>query len=207
IVCLGLPLSQYKTYKDQLRNYILRNRIQNIEFNGQSKKIIIEDVYVFSEGLAFYYTLNNEIKNMIENKDIVILDIGGRTTDVCLLSCINNKRKVEKYATYSIGILNIYNDIVKAINEKYGVDLKLEQGKKIYNEGFYYNGIKQDLSFIKPILKNIVDELFKEININFNLKTSIPLLAGGGGIILESYFKKRCPHAILINEPIFGNAM
>lgn len=207
IVCIGLPINQYKNQKDTLKNYILNNRMCNIELNGKERKVIIEDVMVFSEGLSIFYSLNNSIISTIGNKNVVLIDVGGRTTDVCELAIVNGKRKASKYMTISLGVLNIYSNLISAINEKYCTELKLEQADLIWNEGFYYNGIKQDLNFVKPILKNIIDELFKEININFDLKTTVPLLAGGGGIILEPYFKKRYPHTILVNEPIFGNAI
>jgi len=83
-VVLGLPIQQYKSNKDELKKYIEHNRGKTIVYKGIKRDIVISDVLIVPEGAAIYYNLSMEQKNLIKNKPLIIVDIGGRTTDVCL---------------------------------------------------------------------------------------------------------------------------
>jgi plasmid segregation protein ParM len=207
-VVVGLPIEHYKSQKQKLINLINENRIQDVSIDGGPKRqIIITDVEVAPEGVSAYHTLNNEIKTKIGKQDLVIVDIGGRTTDICEYKLENGKRRISDYKSVMVGMLNIYDDFVKAINAKYALDFNLEDGEFILKNGLFIKGERQDVSFTREILVEHVKKIFQTLYMRFKVDNKQPLLVGGGGVILNGLFRKKLPHIILANEPVFGNAI
>jgi len=101
VVC-GLPISQYKEFKDELKQRILRNRIKEVEFAGNWRQIIISDVEVVPEGAVMDF-------------DGIIIDIGGRTTDCCLKRNENGRMKIYNPFSYAKGTLNLYSEAWRGI--------------------------------------------------------------------------------------------
>ena len=76
--------------------------------------------------LATYYNLIQQ-KFKIGNKSLIITDVGGRTTDICLFE----NRKIKFVRTIPVGMLNVYKDIIDYINTTYTEDYKVEDGELI----------------------------------------------------------------------------
>lgn len=197
-VVLGLPIQQYKSNKKDLINLIENNRVANV--NG--REIIISDIEVAPEGASAYYNLSKEVKDEIGKKQLVIIDIGGRTTDICLF-----KDGIKDYTTLGTGMLNIHSDIITTVNEKYSQNFSLEDGEEILKEGLFLYGKQQDISFIQPILKRHFDSIYKDLQLRFNVDTGYVLLTGGGSLVLQQPFKNRLNNLIVSNDPIFDNAL
>ncbi|NFN94552.1 hypothetical protein FDB28_10730 [Clostridium botulinum] len=70
------------------------------------------------------------------NKQLIIIDIGGRTTDIIVLE---NKVIVD-VKTIPIGMLNIYQEIVDIVNTKFTESLVLEDGETILKDGLFLKG-------------------------------------------------------------------
>lgn len=198
-VVLGLPIQQYKKNKAELIELIENNKVANI--NG--KDIIITDIEVAPEGASAYYNLPSEIKSDIGKKQLTIVDIGGRTTDICLFQ----EGGIKDYITLGEGMLNIYSDIVSKVNEVYDQNLVLEDGEEILKEGLFLYGKQQDISFIQPILKRHFDSIFKDLQLRFNVDKGFVLLTGGGSLTLQQPFKNRLNNLIVSNDPVFDNAL
>ena len=82
---IGLPINQYRTKKDKMIEVIENNKILNFKLNGEERTIYIEDAAIFPEGVATYYSLDVDKRKALIDKDLIVLDIGGRTTDIALL--------------------------------------------------------------------------------------------------------------------------
>lgn len=203
-VVLGLPIQQYKKEKDTLKNLILDNRGKEITIDNVIRNIFITDIEIAPEGAAAYYNLDLETRKLIGRKQLLIIDIGGRTTDVCLFK----DKKIRGVITIPVGILNIYQDIVNYVNTEYIESFKLEEGEVILNEGLFLNGKQQDRSFIKPILLKHFNSIWKEIQLKFNVGFGYVLLTGGGSLILGKAFKNRLKDNLIISKnPIYDNAL
>ncbi|NFO57752.1 ParM/StbA family protein [Clostridium botulinum] len=201
-IVLGLPIQQYKTNKDEFKKYIEDNRGKTIIYKGIKREIIISDIIVAPEGAAAYYNLSTEQKKLIGNKSLIIVDIGGRTTDVCLFE----NKKIKLVRTIPVGMLNVYKDIIDYINTEYTEDYKLEDGELILKEGLFLRGKQQDITFIKPILQRHFNSIYKDLQLNFNTSKGYVLLTGGGGITFKQAFKNRLENLIISNDPVFDNA-
>jgi len=192
-IVVGLPLSQYKEDKDNLKQLLLKDRMQKVIINNIERKVIIEDVSVYPEGVAALIG---------ENYNGVIIDIGGRTTDVALLE----SKKVRKPYSLPIGTLNLYSDYIKSINNKYSLDLKSEDASRILKDGLKIYGEQKETTFALDIFKTYVENIVRELQVSYSIKTLDIRLIGGGATLLYKAFKNRIPNAMLINNAIFANA-
>lgn len=200
-VVLGLPIQQYKANKDDVINYIKDNNYKVVEVGGVKREVYINEVQVVPEGASAYYNLSYENKLKIGNKQLVIVDIGGRTTDVCLFK----DKKIKQYKTIPTGMLNIYNDIATVINELYSQNFTLEDGEEVLKDGLFLDGEEKDITFIKHILKKHFDTIFKELQLNFNVSKGYVLLTGGGASVFKTAFNNRLKNLIVSDDNVFDN--
>lgn len=202
-VVLGLPIQQYKQNKDKLKDLIERNRGKTLRVGDKSRDIIISDVEIAPEGASAYYNLSRDSKSLIGNKPLTIVDIGGRTTDICLFQ----DRKIKGFKTIPVGMLNIYTDIVAEVNSRFTESFKLEDGESILREGLFLYGEQKDISFVKSILQRHFNSIFKELQLNFELSRGYVLLTGGGSLILRRPFQNRIKNVIISDDPVFDNVI
>lgn len=205
-VVLGLPINQYRSNKNKMLEIIEGNKVLNFKLNGLDRCICIEEASIFPEGVATYYSLDIEKRKALVDQDLIILDIGGRTTDIALLKA-GKKRSVAKSTSLDVGMINIYNDMINEINSLYTLGLNIEDAEGILKNGLEVDGEKQDTSFIKNIVKNNIEKVFKELNISYPVRTSPLIVTGGGGKSFFKSLKKRYPTAQLVEDNLFSNAI
>lgn len=194
-VVVGLPIGQYKEYKEQLKERIMSYKFKNLRINGADRNLIIKECEVYPESLATYYALNWK-------DDCIIIDIGGRTTDICYI----RNGKLINHSTLAVGTLNIYSDVSKYLNNKYALNVDFEYAEKIINRGsLNINGTDVDLNCIKEILKNNFFKINKELELNYPVSTEAIILTGGGGKLFEGAFKRRY-NVRLADNYVFTNA-
>lgn len=195
-VVVGLPISQYQEDKNELINMILMNHKKNIEINGRNKTLIIEDVDVAPEGVV---AINNDFNG-------IVVDIGGRTTDTCIVTSENGRRKIERPLTQPTGVLNLNNEFITLINGKFGLDLKETDANRIIQNGLKIYGQQQDIGFAINVFKEYVENLINLLQVEYSLKTYDIALVGGGSALLYKPFKKRLANARLLDNFFFANA-
>ena len=110
---IGLPINQYRTKKDKMIEVIENNKILNFKLNGEERTIYIEDAAIFPEGVATYYSLDVDKRKALIDKDLIVLDIGGKYKNYCsdmTRTVFIGKEPSKEHA-------EVYN-IVKSANEK-----------------------------------------------------------------------------------------
>ena len=196
IIC-GLPINQYKTNHESLEDLILSNKVKEIKFNGEPRKIIISDFKVYPEAIGAYYSLNTQ-------EDVIIIDIGGRTCDVAYI--VN--KKVVTSSTIAVGTLNIYKDISDKLNSTYGLDLGLQEAERIIEKGFLeLDGLKVNLSFVTDILKRNFMKINDDLTMKYPIRTEKIILVGGGNILFKQAFKNRYSNSSVADNPIYANSI
>lgn len=198
-VVLGLPIKQYKKNKDKLKEYIKENRCARVN----ERDIVIQDVEVVPESAAIYYNLPYEHYEEFVKNQLTIVCIGGRTTEICQYK----NGKIIGFDSYKLGMLNVYQDIVSYINNKYTKDFELEEGEDVLENGLLLDGEYIDMSFIKPILKRHFIDVYKDIQLKFNIDKGYIYLSGGGSKIFEKAFRNRSSNVVKSNDPIYDNVM
>ena len=198
-VVVGLPIQQYKWNKQELKELIENNRCARVN----NRQLIIEDIEVAPEGASAYYNIEYDKRIDIGNKQLIMLDIGGRTTDVSMF--IN--KKISDIKTISVGMLNVYQDIIDTINTEYTENFTLEDGELILKEGLFLDGENKDVSFIKPILQKHFNSIYKDLQLKFNLSKGYVFLTGGGSDIFKKAFANRLNNIIVSSNPLWDNAI
>lgn len=198
-VVIGAPIQQYKGCKDELKELIENNRCGIIN----DKQIIITDIEVAPEGASAYYNIDVDIRKEIGNKQLIITDVGGRTTDISLF--IN--KKITDVKTIPVGMLNIFQDIIDYINTTYTENFVLEDGETVLKEGLFLNGENKDISFITPILQRYFSSIYKDLQLKFNVNKGYMYLTGGGSQYLKLGFKNRMNNLIISSDSIYDNVI
>lgn len=195
-VVVGLPLSQYQEDRAAMQNLILNNRDKWVEINKLRKHIVIEDVEVVPEGRL---TVDDEFEG-------IVVDIGGRTTDIFALELRNLTPKVINPQSIPLGIQNLYSDFIKIINKKHGLDLKDHDAERILRRGLKILGKTVDITMEKGIFYEFADNLISKLQVEYSLKTHDVKLVGGGSILLFDYISKKVP-CELVEDSVFANAI
>ena len=196
VVC-GLPINQYKSNKDKLEELIANNKMKAIKINGKFREIIISDFKVYPEGIGAYYNLDNK-------EDVILVDIGGRTTDIAYIS--NNKHHSSN--TVAVGTLNIYKQVADILNSNYSLDTDIQAVDRIMERGILkVDNREVDLRFITGILKNNFLKIKEALDFNFPARTENIILVGGGAKLFAKAFKKRYENCEIAEEPVFANAL
>ena len=196
VVC-GLPINQYKSNKDKLEELIANNKMKAIKINGKFREIIISDFKVYPEGIGAYYNLDNK-------EDVILVDIGGRTTDIAYIS--GNKHHSSN--TVAVGTLNIYKQVADILNSNYSLDLDIQAVDRITERGLLkVDNRDVDLRFITGILKNNFLKIKEALDFNFPARTEKIILVGGGAKLFAKAFKKRYENCEIAEEAVFANAL
>ncbi len=196
VVC-GLPINQYKRNKKTIEDLISENKIKTIKINGKAREIIITDFKVYPEGIGAYYSLDF-------NEDVILVDIGGRTTDIAYIC--NNKHHTS--STVAVGTMNIYKEIADKLNSDYSLNLNLQMVDRITERGNLKVDNKDiDLRFITSILKRNFSKIKEDLDFNFPARTEKIILVGGGAKLFIKAFKRRYENSDLSNNPIFANSI
>ena len=192
-IVVGLPIGQYLKKRKHYREYILDNSIANFKLNNSTRNIIIKDCLVQPEGLA---SVANDYTG-------IVLDIGGRTIDICLIV----DKRIIRPTSIPNGTLNLYSTIIDAINNEYSLDLMLTDAERIIENGLYIYGEKQETNIVNDCINVYIKDIANKLKLEYSLSTHNLLCVGGGSKTLFKYIKKEIPHAGIVEDPLFSNAI
>jgi plasmid segregation protein ParM len=197
LICVGLPLSQYRENKEQLINKIMSDNKKILYINDMERTIIIDDVFVAPEGIA---TLD-------DNFEGIVCDIGGRTSDVALVVNEYGKRKVINPISIPLGTIDLYTDFINKINSRYSLNLKIDDAARILKSGLTFKGRKQEINFALEMQKEFTESLISDLQRNYNLEINNISLTGGGAEIVYEQLKNRLGDGVAMQDnSILANA-
>ncbi|MEG0944407.1 MAG: ParM/StbA family protein [Angelakisella sp.] len=200
-IVTGLPIAQYQTLQEGLKQMILNNRYKMISVDLEpDKRIYIEDVKVYPQGAGALYG-----QNIVG--DAIVVDIGGRTVDIAYFSIQDGVRKLTKSETLFDGMLTLYSSIINRVNAKYMINLQPEYSQNILINGLTIDGDKQDIGFLKPVISEHIEGICNEIRLNYPANTTTIYLCGGGAELLEGAFKRHFKDIQKLNNSQFANAI
>ena len=201
-VVVGVPVELFnnKELVESIKNEITTYKEEVINVNGVEKIITIQDAEVFCEsGIVF-----SDKKRFKEQKTLVI-DLGGSTADISLW----NGLRLVNAKTYKEGMITLYENIIKSINEEFKVELKPYEARNMIDKvECSINQAKQNIEFVNDDIDNYMTGLLSYINQYFTeVETCDTIqLIGGGAVILEKWFKDEYEKAELFKEADFANA-
>lgn len=198
---LGLPIGQYKENKDSFKEYLKKElcgkskdkKTCQFTFNGVDKKVIIEDIYIFAEGLGAFVALNVDKG--------IMLDVGSKTTEMFLFD-----RGVVNPLTEYKGVLDIYKAIATDLSVKFCCDFEIEEIPSIIKAGYVLNyGEKIDISENLEEAKKIVKKIFTKLNLNYQISKYPVYLTGGGAYFFGEMLKENKIPNLIVDEDLFLN--
>lgn len=154
---------------------------------------------MFPQGAGAIYAYNIE-------GDVLLLDIGGYTIDIAMFENRHGKSQLVKYNTLYKGVISLYSEIIGEANKKYDLSLDVDYGEKILSNGLSIFGEKQDLSWLKPIFENYVDDIMNNLKLNYPYSTLDIYLCGGGAYVLSNAFKRQIKNVSMLGGGQFANA-
>ena len=184
---LGLPITSLGQ-SDKIRNDLVA---KSFTFTTtEEKTIYIDEVIIIGECISSYYMLPSEIRD----KDLVLIDIGGRTTNV---TEYKNKRIVNK-DTFALGTIDYYDRVKKRFNNEAG------QNVETYNVRHYMKtGV---IPKYDDIATDIVDEIMNKVKGPFNLGLGkIIVFTGGGSLDLRKEIEGYNKNYLFLENPLHSN--
>ena len=144
----------------------------------EEKTIYIDEVVIVGEGISSYYMLPKEERE----KDVILIDIGGRTTNVVEYK---NKRIVNK-DTFPVGTIDFYNRVKNKFNNEHGENVETHTIRHYIQTGV--------IPVYTELEDEFINELMNKIKTPFNLGLGKLIVFTGGGSIdfrraIEEYNK------------------
>ena len=186
-IVLGLPLSQYNEDREALIQKVLSNNDKWININDTERHIIIDDVEVFPEGV---FTVDDEYQG-------IVIDIGGRTTDCALIEVVRGKKKILDPISIPNGTINLYDKFIDSLNMELGLDLKLRDAERILESGLMLEGHKVNIDFAKRFIEEYSENLYRQLQLKYSLKTNIVTLTGGGADLVYNHLESKLGQGLI----------
>ncbi|MFD1416489.1 ParM/StbA family protein [Oceanobacillus jeddahense] len=203
----GLPLREVKEGKDVGYRSRLLGSVHQVEFlvtpKHQGKKINIkfDEVKVYPEGFAAYVNLimDNDLKVInkeLIDKQILIQDIGGLSTDIAVIR--NRNVDDDKAQGFNIGVSESLEQIREEIRSKHGVELDSRRDvvdiitRKNDRNHIMVKGSRTNVHDITDhILLELAKKEYRYLrNVwSKNSQTEICYFVGGGSAVLKDYIK------------------
>lgn len=204
-VLLTVPPLLYNSQNPLLLEYLKDE--YSIISNGKKKRINIADVKSYPETFLTYIANS---PSYYKDKTLIILDIGGLTTNGCRIR--NGSFGKDDIFTIQNGMYHLDNRISQFINGKYYQNTSIDDIENYREHGLFNKKTHENIFNIeKECINNIYKEHIEKIILQcelkqWNLDTSEIMITGGGGKILFSYTKDNFfPQALLSQDPIYDN--
>lgn len=199
-VAISSPPVSYSLQKEQLPLFL--EGTFDIVYNNVAKKIIINKVIVYPETFIAYL-VNSPTR--LKDKKVIIIDIGGKTTNICRLD--KNKFSLkDDYITIQSGMFNIDSKIAGLINSQ-DLEVNYQEDDVSYIRENNTNKWKKYFNLAEGVYRKHSEDIFSNIRKNsWNLDEDyIVLVCGGGGTVLIKYIQELFEGAKLSNDPLFDN--
>ncbi len=203
----GLPLREVKEGKDVGYRSQLLGSVHQVEFlvtpkyQGIKVNIKFDEVKVYPEGFAAYVNLvmDNDLKIInkeLVDKQILIQDIGGLSTDIAVIR--NRNVDDDKAQGFNLGVAESLEAIRDEILTKHGVELDSRRDVVdiiTRNHDRHHIMVKGSRTNVHDITDRILLELAKKQyrylrNVwQKNSQSEICYFVGGGSAVLKDYIK------------------
>ncbi len=210
----GLPVDEYKQYKDSLQEQLLKEHsIELIDGNSSIKKNIkLNKCKVVPQpfGTIFNEMLTDDggVKTEKYLDSIIgVIDIGFRTTDFVIT---NKLEFIDKLSfTSSVALNTAYKYIAHKMKDELNVNKSIYQLDDIMRTGTIgIKGEKYDITDIRDRAFDLAaQQIISEIHSFWPhlWEFSTILIAGGGGMALFDYIKEEIDNCFLVDDAQFSN--
>ena len=225
-IATGLPIEDYYIggkKNDDMVDLKIANLL-NADIKNMNPKVRLAKIVqhnVMAEGIAAYLDLalnfdGEEIKEtaeMVEDRALAIVDVGGKTTDIALVREGGSGIYPERSGTKAIGALNFYNSVGARLKERFQLNEMpplnhIEQAirtklYKIFGELHDVSvQVETEARAMAQQLKAMMMEMIRQGSDVGNV-----VFVGGGSILLRDYLAEEYRNqAVFPKNPEFSNA-
>lgn len=182
---LGLPPKQLfnDRYLQEFENLFPTSKVFNYSVGGTSKKVTLNSIEVFAEGYSAFVNLVDEITS---KQDILSIDVGGGTTDLCNYTWDYEDEMYypDEVDTIPKGIIDFSEEIAKYFNNKENADIQKEFIDNLLKndiEVIEYEGKEFKLSDYLVALNPMMDDMINDITNKFGKLDRYLVVGIGGG--------------------------
>jgi hypothetical protein len=173
---------------------LFKDSSTQVRINGQTKTIKIRNVEIFPAAAGAFYA-------QTDCKDALVIDVGGLSIDTALF--VN--KKLQKYSTYSMGVMKLYSKIANRLNGEYDLSLTEWDIETVLRDGLYIFGSKVDLK-VGDIIAEHISDIMARLSLEYDLKSiRNVLLTGGASNFLFEFIS--IPQLKLMENSQFSNAI
>lgn len=192
-VALGLPIGDYVFMADKLKK--LKGKYE-VKYNGKKCVIDVKKITVYAQSEAVYKLIAADTP-AVKEEIIGIVDIGQKTVDFAYFD--EGTFIKERSGSIEQGVINAYQSIASAVEEKLGFEIADYKAKK------YIKKVPEDAQKAFSDMANIIkDRLFRK-HWNFKEMDAVYIVGGGAGYVKE--FFQDAPYRELDElTAVFANA-
>lgn len=217
ILGTGLPFKDYYRAGEKNESFIQQVKDSfKVPVKSVSDDVlaIIKAHYLYPESTAAYVDFvfdekTLELKN--QDSDTVVVDIGGNTTDITMITAGTPTINIEKSSSRLLGVLNIMDELRRLIISKHGVDSVHDYQLDVAIRTGKYKLWKDEIDIselVKKAKQQTVKRLVTYINETIGDGASIEnlLFVGGGAEALREEILESFPHGAVVDNAEFANA-
>lgn len=194
---LGLPPEQLfnEAYLKEYEEKFPIGEVFEYKVGSISKKVTINSVEVKAEGYSGFVHIVDDIE---EKQDILSIDVGGGTIDLCNFIYDYEDEMYYPDMTYTVeqGVIPYAQEIAKLFNRKHGADIDqrlIDNMLKNNLTEIEYKGEKYKLEDYFSALDPMINDAINEITNKFGSLNKYIIVGLGGGF---KTFHKKINHLI-----------
>lgn len=193
---VGLPPEHFNLMYESFRRYFMDRGIISFQYGGKPFNVAVDGVSVYVQGYVALATMD---QNLIKERRVVIIDIGGFTTDVIVVY----KGRMRQAESLEKGIITLCNRIRSELFSSYGIRYEEEDIIEAL-KGVSAIEHQRHCAFIREMANEYVHSIFlKARELGIDMKVVTPIFMGGGSLVLRVFVEKyaRAINPILITDP------
>lgn len=223
-ICTGLPVRSYYVKGKMNKDLILKKRnslltAKNPVLAGDGTQLpFVSSHSIVSEGIAAwmdYVLMRNADGIIYKNEDLVaqsiaVIDIGGRTTDIAVIS--GGNMDGDRSTTVNLGMLNVGSLLKDMIHKEYGFEpTEIQMRDALETNGFKFKGERVDISDLATKARTqIVSRIRTEVQRCLGEANDIDkvLFVGGTTVavqdMLSDWYDES--HRVIVHDAGYANA-
>lgn len=222
----GLPVDNYFLRGEKNTELIerkvanlVKGSVRNKNPNVNLPKIVRHNV--IAEGVAAFFDLlldmkgneNQDIVRLIADRAMAVIDVGGKTTDIALVTEGGQSLYPERSGTQEVGALDLNDKVAARLRSRFNLSSVVPHKhveKAIQTRVYSLYGAEHDVSDIvdqeaHAFANEIASYMRKLVRDGSDIGSVV--FVGGGSILLRPWFEKIYPHqAMFPDNPEYANA-
>lgn len=211
---LGLPPTQFfnDAYLKAFQGLFVTNKEYDFDVNGSAMKVIFNSIEVLVEGYSGFVSI---VESITSKQDILSIDVGGGTTDLCSYKYDYEDEMYYPYETDTIqnGVIEFAEEIAMYFNSRENADITSETIDQILRNNLKdieYKDNKYNLENYMESIRPITDDMLNKTTNKFgSLDRYITIGIGGGYKTFGKMIESNIHNEIVIDEDkqFYANAI